>query len=594
MTVQERVKKLQTLLKTNKLEAYVVPSSDPHQSEYVAGKWGRREFISGFTGSSGLFATSTAAAGLWTDGRYFEQAEAELKNSSITLFRQGQEGVPDWQDWMIETLDKGSRVGINPSLFSTQSYQKIANAFKKAGLELVPQKDDLVDEIWAEARPELPAAHLYAHPKRYAGEDHTSKIKRLQTKLETAHAQSIVVSALDEIAWLFNLRGRDVPCNPVFYAYALVNRDKTILFTDTGKLDADLCKTLGTTVQLEPYESFYKALESLQGPVWLDPNTSSAAVEETLKSKGIAILSQESPIPLWKAVKNAAELAGMEAAHIRDGVAMVKFIRWLKSAIRTEALDEMSVASKLESFRAIAPEYRGPSFATISGYGPHGALPHYRAANESNSKLKAEGILLVDSGGQYDDGTTDITRTFTLGSPSQRHKLVYTTVLKGHLLLGRTHFPKGTNGYQLDTIARQPLWKESLEFNHGTGHGVGAALCVHEGPFSVSKRMNMTPLDAGNILSNEPGCYITGDFGVRIENLVKVVVKNESQAYGTFLGFEDLTLCPHDRDLIDVRLLSDEDRRQVDQYHARVLKVLSPLLEGDDLRYLTELTRPLA
>ncbi len=593
MMVQERVKNLQSLLRSHKLSAYVVPSSDPHQSEYVAPKWGRREFISGFTGSAGLFAASLDSAGLWTDGRYFEQAEVELLGSSIALFRQGQSGVPEWQDWMISTLQKGSRVGINPELFSAQAYQKIASQFSKAGLELVPQKDDLVDSIWAKDRPELPSEKLYAHPLAFAGEDHLSKLKRLRDRLKDASAQCLIISALDEIAWLFNLRGRDVPCNPVFYAYALVSADKAVLFTEASKLDADLQKILGPSVTIEAYETFAPSLESVAGPVWLDPSTTSAAVEGALKNKGVVILNQESPIPGWKAVKNKAEIAGMEAAHVRDGVAMVRFSRWLKTTIGKEALDEIKVADKLESFRAMAKEYKGPSFATISGYGPHGALPHYRASGASNSPLKAEGIFLLDSGAQYDDGTTDITRTFALGKPTDRHKFIYTTVLKAHLLLARTLFPKGVNGYQLDAIARQPLWKEALDYNHGTGHGVGAALCVHEGPFSVSKRMNMTPLDVGNVLSNEPACYIPGDFGVRVENLVKVVVKNEGGINGAYLGFEDLTLCPHERDLIDKNLLSVEDRLQVDQYHARVLNEIGPLLGDQDRAYLVEQTKAL-
>jgi Xaa-Pro aminopeptidase len=591
MTVQDRVKKLQDLLQSKKLSAYVVPSSDPHQSEYVAGKWGRREYISGFSGSAGLFATNLKTAGLWTDGRYFEQAEEELAGSSITLFRQGQSGVPEWQDWMIQTLEKGSRIGINPELFSTQSYSKIASQFAKAGLELVPQKEDLVDSIWDKSRPELPAEKLYAHPLKYAGESHHDKLSRLRKSMAAAGAKSIVISALDEIAWLFNLRGRDVPCNPVFYAYAVVTADKVTLYTETSKLDDGLRKVLGPSIAIEAYEKFSSAVPLLEGPVWLDPLTSSAAVESSLKDKGIAILNQDSPISAWKAIKNKAEMDGMIAAHIRDGVAYVRFLQWFKSALGKEKLSEISVADKLESFRKQNPEYFGPSFSTIAGYGPHGALPHYRASETSNSELKTEGVFLVDSGGQYTDGTTDITRNFALGKVEPRHKHVYTSVLKAHLLLGRTLFPQGTNGYQLDAIARQPLWMASLDFNHGTGHGVGAALCVHEGPFSVSKRMNMNALNVGNILSNEPGCYIPGDFGVRVENLVQVVQKSPATANGTFLGFEDLTLCPHERELVDVTLLSEEDRQQFNEYHAKVYKVLSPFLNESEKTFLAERTQ---
>ncbi len=593
MNVSERVSKLQDLLKSQNLAAYVVPSADPHQSEYVAEKWNRRKYISGFTGSAGLFALNTETAGLWTDGRYFEQAETELKGTPIHLFKQGVQGVPEWQEWMIQTLKRGSRVGINPSLFSTASYQKIQGAFDKAGLELVPQQEDLVDRIWAGQRPDLPKDHLYAHPLKYAGESTAQKLARLRTQLEKGGAKALVVSALDEIAWLFNLRGRDVPNNPVFYAYAIVTGDRATLYTETSKLDAKVKETLGSDVAIAPYESFQAALAKLQGPVLVDPNTSSAEVESTLRRSGIEIILKDSPLPAWKAVKNKAELDGMKAAHVRDGAAMVKFIRWLKGAILKEGLDELNVADKLESFRKESPEYLGASFTTISGYAAHGALPHYRATPESFSRLEAKGIYLVDSGGQYVDGTTDITRVFALGAPEARHKQVYTAVLKGHLLLKRTLFPTGTNGYQLDVLARQPIWAEGLDYNHGTGHGVGAALCVHEGPFSVSLRKNLTPLEVGHILSNEPGCYLVGDFGVRIENLVTVVEQKTSKAYGTFLGFEDLTLCPYERELIDVARLSPEERQQVDAYHARVLAELGPLLSGDELTFLKGQTKPL-
>ncbi|RYZ90604.1 MAG: aminopeptidase P family protein [Proteobacteria bacterium] len=591
--VQGRVEKLRGLLKAQNISAYVVPSSDPHQSEYVAPKWGRREYISGFTGSAGLFAMNDKEAGLWTDGRYFEQAETELNGSSINLFKQGLEGVPDWQEWMIQTLPKGSRVGINPDLFSTQAYQKISGNFGKAGLDLVAVADDFVDQVWSKDRPELPSETFYAHPMAYAGESHEAKLTRLRSALSKEGAKAIVVSALDEIAWLFNLRGRDVPNNPVFYAYAVVSDGSAELFTELSKLDESLKKSLGSAVTLRPYDDFRSSLKSLKGPVWIDPNSTSAAVESVLKENGIAVVAKDSPIPAWKAVKNSAELKGMREAHVRDGVAMVRFSRWLKDTIGREKMDEMSVADKLESFRKKAKEFRGPSFSTISGYGPHGALPHYRASNESNSEIFAKGIFLLDSGAQYDDGTTDITRTYALGKPSDQHRFIYTTVLKGHLLLGRSLFPKGTNGYQLDTVARQPIWQEALDYNHGTGHGVGAALCVHEGPFSVSLRKNMTPLEAGHVLSNEPACYLPGDFGVRIENLVTVVEKTKN-SFGSYLGLEDLTLCPYERELIDTGRLSSEDIKQVNAYHARVRAELSPLLEGKDLEYLLTATEKLS
>ena len=590
--IQDRVDSLRRLFHDQKIAGYVVPSADAHQSEYVAPKWSRREFMSGFTGSAGLFATTLETAGLWTDGRYFEQADEELKGTTIKLFKQGQAGVPDWQEWMISTLPKGSRIGINPELFSSLAYQKIASTLNQAGLELAPLKSDLVDQIWGKHQPELPQEKFYGHPLAFAGESHEQKIARVRMELSEEKAGALIISALDEIAWLFNMRGRDVPNNPVFYAYAVISKESATLYTDPTKIDADLLKALGTLVKVKAYDTFFADLKQWEGPVWLDPNTSSAAVERNLKDNGKTVVLKDSPIPAWKAVKNSAELKGMRDAHVRDGVAMVKFSRWLKENIGKLAIDEISGSEKLESFRRLAPSYRGPSFSTIAGYGAHGALPHYRASESSNAALKASGIFLLDSGAQYDDGTTDITRTYALGQATPQHRLVYTTVLKGHLLLARSLFPKGTNGYQLDVIARQPIWQAGLEYNHGTGHGVGAALCVHEGPFSVSPRKNMTPLAPGHILSNEPACYFAGDFGVRIENLVTVVEK-KSSAFGSFYGFEDLTLCPYERELIDLTLLSPEDIAQVNAYHARVRTELSSLLEGEDRKFLEEQTKAL-
>lgn len=592
--IKERIQKFQSLLAGAQLSAYVVPSADAHQSEYVAPRWSRREYISGFTGSAGLFAIKKDEAGLWTDGRYFEQAEAELKGTGITLFRQGLPGVPDWQKWMIDSLPKGSRVGINPELFSLQNYQRISQGFKEAGLELVDTKEDLIDRLWGKDQPELPHEKFYLHPLKYAGQSHEEKIEKVARSLAEANAQSLVLSALDEIAWLFNLRGKDVPNNPVFYAYAIIQSDKSAtLYTSLDKIDDTLKSALGPRVSLKAYDRFFADLGQLKGSVWCDPTTTSAAVTQTLEARGLSVYSKTSPIPAWKAVKNEAELEGMKAAHRRDGLAMVKFSRWLKESIGHTPIDEISAADKLEEFRSESKDFLGPSFSTIAGYGAHGALPHYRSTPETNVPLQTKGIFLLDSGAQYPDGTTDITRTYALGTPTQHERFVYTTVLKGHLLLARSVFPKGVNGYQLDAIARQPIWKEGLEYNHGTGHGVGAALCVHEGPFSVSPRVNLFPLEAGHILSNEPACYFAGSFGVRIENLVYVVSKTSKHGFGEFLGFEDLTLCPYDRSLIDKTLLSPEDIRDVDAYHSRVEKELSPSLQGKDLAWLKEATAAL-
>ena len=595
-SIPERVLRLQTLLSEKNLDAYVVPSADPHQSEYVADAWKRREFISGFSGSAGLFACNRREAGLWTDGRYFVQAETELEGSGVKLFKQGTAGVPDWATWMIQTLPTGARIGINQHLFSLEAYAAIDKQMKAAGLVLVAQEPDLVDAVWGTERPAMARAPLREHPMTFAGIEAKEKLARVRRALDEAGAGALVVSALDEVAWLFNLRGADVTYNPVFYAFAVVTAQKAFLYVHPDQVSRPLREALQTHVTFAPYQQFMEALKDLEAsaPVWLDPQSTSAAVEQGLRLLRIPVLAQKSPLPAWKAVKNEKELQGMRAAHVRDGVAVFRFISWLKKELaKGTKLSEMSVDEQLTAFRARAAEFIGPSFATIAGYGPHGALPHYRATPKSDSELRAEGVFLLDSGAQYVDGTTDITRTMTLGRPTAEHKRIYTAVLKGHLQLARSLFPAGVNGYQLDVLARQPLWAEQLEYNHGTGHGVGAALCVHEGPFSVSKRQNSVALEPGHILSNEPGCYLENRFGVRIENLVTVIKREGPGEFGDFLGFDDLTLCPYDRDLIDVSALSSLEIAQIDRYHTLVYAHLAPRLDAEERSELERATQAL-
>lgn len=597
-SIKDRVRRLQSLLLEHSLDAYVVPSADPHQSEYVAEGWKRRQFISGFSGSSGLFACNRQSAGLWTDGRYFVQAEVELHESGIDLFRQGKAGVPDWKAWMVQTLKPGARLGINQHLFSMDAYAALEQQMKSAGIVLVPQEEDLVDRVWGDERPGMLRSPLREHPLEFAGQSAGEKLAKLRKFMSEQGAGALIVSALDEIAWLFNLRGADVAYNPVFYAFARITQDEARLFVHPDQLTPTIKQSAASFLQFSPYDAFLERLHELQGhaPVFLDPATTSAAVEQRLRQLSIPALVKTSPLAGWKAVKTEEELAGMRASHVRDGVAVFRLLLWLKSETAAgHTPSEMGVDEVLQKLRARAPNYRGPSFATIAAYGPHGALPHYRATPGDNSLLRGEGIFLLDSGGQYTDGTTDITRTVSMGSPTARERRVYTAVLRGHLLLGRSLFPRGVNGYQLDAIARQPLWSEQLEYNHGTGHGVGAALCVHEGPFSVSPRNNTIPLEVGHILSNEPGCYLEGHFGVRIENLVTVVKKSSADSlFGEFLGFEDLTLCPYDRTLIDVSLLSAEDKLQVDAYHRKVYEQLAPHLDPSETHALAAATAPLS
>ena len=595
MKVAERIARLRALMKEQDLQAYIVPSADPHQSEYVSPTWQRRGFISGFDGSAGTVVVTADRAGLWTDSRYFLQAAAQLGGSGLELFKQGEPGVPEVEGFLAQTLRPAQRVGLDPRVFSVNGMQTLQGALSPRDIRIVEVERDLVEQVWGDKRPPMPRSGVRAHPLTYAGEDTESKLTRLRQAMVEQEADALLVAALDEVAWLLNLRGADVPFNPVTIAYALVEKERATLFIDPAKVEGVAREALGATVEVRPYEALGESLSALgakKGRVWLDPVTVNHWVARRLENHGALLLKVGTPIPGWKARKNPHERAGMSAAHLRDGVAMVNFLCWLESTLSWSKLTERDLAEKIHALRAKDPQYIGPSFETISAYGPHGAIVHYQATAETNLPLRPEGLLLFDSGGQYVDGTTDITRTIALGKPTVDQKRAYTYVLKGHLLLTRTIFPAGTNGYQLDAIARSPLWSTLVNYGHGTGHGIGAALCVHEGPFSVSLRRNLTPLEPGHILSIEPGCYLPDRFGVRIENLA-CVEECETTEFGTFLGFDTLTLCPYDRNLIDKALLSEEDRIQINAYHARVGSSLSRHLDEVPRQFLEKVTQPI-
>ncbi|MBM4372673.1 MAG: aminopeptidase P family protein, partial [Deltaproteobacteria bacterium] len=432
-----------------------------------------------------------------------------------------------------------------------------------------------------------------AHLPEFAGASVEEKLGRLAAALEEAGADAYLMAALDEIAWTFNLRGGDVDFNPVFVAYALITREGATLFTDGSRLERGAREGLPRTVEIRPYHEILEACGALgRRTVWADPAWVNRRLEVALEEAGATRLLRTGSVMAWKAAKNGAEIQGFRAAHLRDGVAMVRFLRWLEEAVPRGSEDELTVEAKLEELRAREERYVGPSFASIVGYAGHGAIVHYRATRESVSALRPEGILLVDSGGQYLDGTTDVTRTLALGVPTDAQRRAYTAVLRGHLRLRQARFPAGTDGYQLDILARSSLWEEGLNYGHGTGHGVGAALSVHEGPFSVSLRKNLTPLAPGNVLSDEPGFYETGGYGIRIENLLLTVEAGETPS-GRFLGFEDLTLVPYDRRLIDAAMLTPREIGWVDAYHAQVWEELAVLLDGRDRAWLEAATAPL-
>jgi len=580
-------------MEKHELAAYLVPSADPHQSEYVAACWRRRAFISGFDGSAGTAVVTLDGGGLWTDSRYFLQAEAQLAGSGIELFRMGNADVPELEDWLGAVLPERARVGADPWVFSVAAWEAIAGKLDGHGVELVPVEQDLVEDVWGADRPALPGSAVKVHPVEFAGVSVQEKLTSLAASLTEAGAEAYLMAALDEIAWTFNLRGADVDFNPVFIAYALVTREGATLFTEPSRLDPAVSEGLPPDVSVAPYDAIQDALAGFEGEgVWLDPMWVNRRLGEILDEADAASIRRKGPVMEWKAAKNTAEAAGIRAAHLRDGLAMVRFLRWLEGAVPGGGQTELSVGEKLSSLRAEGDLYVGPSFSSIVGYAGHGAIVHYQASLESSAAIHPEGILLVDSGGQYLDGTTDITRTMAMGPPTEQQRRAYTAVLRGHLRLGHTRFPAGTDGYQLDVLARSALWEEALDYGHGTGHGVGAYLCVHEGPFSVSLRKNLTPLQPGNVLSNEPGFYETDGFGIRIENLM-IVVEDLENPYGRFLAFEPLTLCPYDRGLIEKSMLTPKEIGWVDAYHARVSEALSPHLEGDDLAWLRTATAPL-
>lgn len=587
---------LRKLMRERKLDAYLIPSTDAHLSEYVPACWERRAWISGFTGSAGDVLVTLKGAGLWTDGRYFLQAEEQLADSGIELFRAGEKGVPSIEEHLAKVLSKGKRLGADPRVLSLARAASLEGALAKVGANLALVDRNLVDAIWKD-QPALPTGPVEVLPPSRTGEKTADKLRRLREKMKERGADAHVITTLDGIAWAFNIRGNDVDYNPVVVSYGLITAKDATLFVAPGKVSQAATGKLGKSVKVRPYDEIKAALADLakkKKQVWIDRDGTNRWVVQQLK--GCELITDASPITAMKACKNAVEIEGMRAAHVRDGVAMVRFMRWLGEQVPKGTETELSAEAKLEGFRAEGKHYRGLSFHTIAGYRGHGAIIHYSADEDSNVKLQPKGIFLLDSGGQYLDGTTDITRTVLLGgkaTPEQRR--VFTLVLKGHIALARAKFPSGVRGMRLDTLARMHLWTAGLDYNHGTGHGVGAYLNVHEGPQSISPlRCTGAALEPGNILSNEPGYYAPGKFGIRIENLV-LVVKDEklSGEDNTWLAFDTLTMCPIDTSLVDPKLLSPEERAWLNGYHKHVAKTLSPLLKDPaDRKWLSRACKP--
>jgi Xaa-Pro aminopeptidase len=595
MMIKKRVEALRNLMKKNKIKAYLVPSTDPHQSEYVPVMWERRKWLSGFTGSAGDLAITLQKAGLWTDSRYFLQAEQQLQGSGIDLFKMGLPAVPTMLQWLKSELKSGDKVGIDPRLFSYNETRKMKSHLKEWGIKITPIETNLVDAIWPD-QPAFPKDPLKPHPKKYAGLSVEEKLEKLRRQMKEEKVKAHILTTLDAIAWLFNIRGSDVEFNPVVIAYAIVTPKKAMLFTDPEKITRAVERHFGETVRIHPYDAFRKQLKKLvknKAKVWLDPGSVSYWIVDILK-KDCDLFFKESPVTRLKALKNKTEITGAKAAHIRDGVAMVSFLQWLEKAVPQGGVTEISAAEKLEEFRKALDLYQGPSFETISGYQEHGAIVHYASTPETNVELKSRGIFLIDSGGQYLDGTTDITRTVALGQPSAEQKDRFTRILKGHILLALTRFPRGTAGNQLDTIARKPLWDINQNYGHGTGHGIGAYLNVHEGPQAISYYRGLgVPLEPGMIISNEPGFYKAGEYGMRVENLIVVVEDKSGKTEQEFYTFETISFCPIDLKLINKSLLSSDELNWLNSYHKAVRNHLSPYLNRTEKEWLTKATQPI-
>ncbi|CAO3597385.1 unnamed protein product [Absidia cylindrospora] len=595
---------LRELMKSEKykVDAFLVPTEDAHQSEYIADCDKRREWISGFTGSAGFAVVSLDKAALFTDGRYFLQASKQL-DSNWTLMKQGLPGVPTWQEYLVKDLPSGSRIGLDPTLITAADARHLSADLASHGSTLVPIHENLVDLAWGDARPPAPKHKVTVQSIEFSGKAHDEKLKDIQNHIREKGAIGIVVSALDEIAWLFNLRGSDIECNPVFISYSVITENDAFLYVNLDKITPQVQDHLGD-VTLRPYSDFFDELRRL-APTLYESKKKLITDSKTSLAVNVAvgednIVDERSLITDAKAIKNDAELKGMRDCHIRDGAALVQYFAWLEKQLKSGVqLDEVDGADRLEQFRAAQKDFVGLSFDTISSTGPNGAIIHYKPEKGECKIIDPTLIYLCDSGGQYKDGTTDVTRTLHFGEPSPYEKRCFTRVLQGHIGVDTAIFPKGTSGYLLDPFARQALWKDGLDYRHGTGHGVGSFLNVHEGPHGIGVRIayNDTPLAAGMTVTDEPGYYEDGKFGIRIENVLVVRDANTPNNFGDrgYLGFEHVTLVPLGRKLIDLELLSPAEKKWVNDYHAETLEKLTPLLvsDADAVEWLKKETLPI-
>ncbi|QBA20248.1 aminopeptidase P family protein [Chryseobacterium indologenes] len=589
MTSKEKVAALREEMQKNNVDAFIVYSADPHMSEYLPGEWQERAWLSGFLGSAGFVVITKDKGGLWTDGRYFTQAALELEGSGIDLFKDGMEGTPNYIDWIISEIPAGGKVAVNAVAASHANWELLSQKFNSKNITLsdIP----LLKEVWKDRG--TPSANpIFVHPVERAGKSVSDKIAAIRQKMEEQEATVHIISSLDDVAWTLNLRGSDVESNPVFLGYIVITKNDAVLFTGLEKMEVAARKQMDDSfVKMMPYEEFYNYLKTFKNEKVLVSPNSNQQIFETLKSDNQFI---KAPVPgnLMKAQKNEAELEGFRTVMVRDGVAMVKFLYWLTHNAGKEAMNEYSIGQKLREFRAEGENFVGESFGSIVGYKDNGAIMHYSAKKEGSKEVTNEETILVDSGGQYLEGTTDITRTFALGTPSEEFKRNSTLVLQGLIRLSMVKFPKGTKGVHLDAIARLPLWMEGKDFNHGTGHGVGSFMNVHEGPQNIRKDLNPQELLPGMVCSNEPGYYLEGHYGIRHENLI-AVKEAEKTIHGTFYEFETLTFCPFFKDTVVKEILSESEIAWLNDYHKTCEEKLAPHLDGEVKEWFLQLVSPL-
>ena len=585
--IKSRLAALRNVLIQNKLDAFIIPSTDAHLSEYPASHWESRQWISGFTGSAGTIVVTKDKSGLWTDSRYFLQAANQLEGTTIDLFREGLPQTPSITEWLAEELERDAVVGIDAQVYAAKDALKLENELNKKGLKLYSEKDPFAD-IW-EDRPEIPLNPIFVLPEQYTGESAKNKTKRIIEVLENENADSLLVASLDTIAWLFNIRGNDVKCNPVAVCFAYISKRENVLFVNPQKISQETAEYLKSqNIILAEYNKVFDYVSDLKETICIDSS------KVTLKLLNIIaesnnVIDMPSPADLMKACKNETELNGFRNAMLKDGTALVRFFMWLETNVQSGEIKETDIADKLVEFRSEQDLFVGESFDTIAGYGPNGAIVHYHAYPETASQIKPEGFLLIDSGGQYFDGTTDITRTVAVGELTEQMKIDYTLVLKGHISLATAIFPEGTRGSQLDVLARKALWDKGLNYLHGTGHGIGHFLNVHEGPQNIRMNENPATLQTGMVTSNEPGLYRAGKYGIRLENLI-VTQKETTTEFGDFYSFETITLCPLDTKPVKKELLNPEEIAWLNNYHKEVFNKLSPLLNDGETKWLKDKT----